>query len=78
MVIAMLETADFFQEQIQQCNSLAEQASDKTDRKFWLDLAHRWQELLETGHRGGPNLEDIRSLRPARTIYTKRRRVRTA
>jgi hypothetical protein len=34
------------------CNSLAEQASDKTDRKFWLDLAHRWQGLLETGHRG--------------------------
>jgi hypothetical protein len=77
MVIAMRETDDFLQDQIQRCNSFAERASDETDREFWAGLAHRWQELLETGRYGGPAPQDIHNLR---RIYTKRytKRVRAA
>ena len=48
MVGAMLETSVFFQNQIERCNSLAEQASNESEREFWLRLAHRWEEILQT------------------------------
>jgi hypothetical protein len=38
----MLHKADFFQEQINQCRSLAERASNKNDREFWLKMTHCW------------------------------------
>jgi hypothetical protein len=57
MVIAMRETADFFQEQIKQCNRLAARTSNKTDREFWPRLAHRWEELLQARQRGTLNVE---------------------
>jgi hypothetical protein len=57
LVIAMLETSDFFQVeikiqikncevQIKKCESLAARAVDKSEREFWVRLAHRWKELL--------------------------------
>jgi hypothetical protein len=56
-VIAMLETSDFFQVQvkiqtkkcqvqIKKCESLAAGAIDKSEREFWLQLAHRWKDQL--------------------------------
>ena len=36
--MAMLHRTDFFQEQINQCRRLAEQASNKNDRQFWLKM----------------------------------------
>jgi hypothetical protein len=56
-VVEMLETADFFEGQIKQCNSLAARASDKSDREFWLRLAHRWEALLQTKRHGTLNVE---------------------
>jgi hypothetical protein len=56
MVSAMLEMSDFFEDQVKQCNLLAEGASDKSDREFWLRAAHRWGALLDD-RRGPLNLE---------------------
>jgi len=69
----MLETNDFFQGQIKQCNGLAARASNKDDREFWLRLAHRWEELLQVRQRGTLNIE-VPTLRFERRVYTKRRR----
>jgi hypothetical protein len=44
--MAMLYKADFFQEQINHCRSLAERASNKNDREFWLKMKQRWEGLL--------------------------------
>jgi len=44
--MAILHKADFFQEQINQCRRLAGQASNKSDREFWLKMTQRWEELL--------------------------------
>jgi hypothetical protein len=43
MVVEMLETTDFFEEQITECKSAATQATNKNDREFWLKMAHRWE-----------------------------------
>jgi hypothetical protein len=53
----MLETNDFFRNQIDQCNGLAVRASSKNDREFWLRLAHRWEKLIQAGKRGTLNIE---------------------
>jgi hypothetical protein len=45
--IVMLEPNDFFQNQVKQCRSQAESAANKRDRAFWLQLAHRWERLLQ-------------------------------
>jgi hypothetical protein len=44
--MAMLHKADFFQEQINQCRRLAQQAPNKNDRQFWLKMTQRWEGLL--------------------------------
>jgi hypothetical protein len=44
--MAMLHKADLFQEQINQCRCLAEQASNKNGRLFWLKMTQRWEGLL--------------------------------
>jgi hypothetical protein len=44
---AMLETSVFFQNQINRCNSLAEQASNQSEQEFWLRLADRWEAMLQ-------------------------------
>ena len=64
--------SDFFQEQIKKCNSLVEQASNKTDREFWLGMARRWERMLETGERGTLDVEI--KLKFERLIFTKKRR----
>jgi hypothetical protein len=46
----MLEPNDFFENQIKQCRSQAQTAAKKSDREFWLQLAHRW-EALSQGHK---------------------------
>jgi hypothetical protein len=38
VVIVMLETSDFFEEQIKECNAQAARAVDKSDREFWRHL----------------------------------------
>jgi hypothetical protein len=64
LVIAMLETSDFFQVQIKiqtrkcriqikKCESLAARAIDKSEREFWVQLAHRWEDLLRARQRSG-------------------------
>jgi hypothetical protein len=64
----MLEISDFFQVQvkiqtkkcqvqIKKCESLAEGAIDKSEREFWLQLAHRWEDLLRARQSGGSGAE---------------------
>jgi hypothetical protein len=42
----MFEINSFFENEVRNCTLLAESASDKSDREFWLHAAHRWEELL--------------------------------
>lgn len=74
MVIAMIETSDFFQDQVKQCRKLAADASDKNDREFWLRLAHRWEGLLRAQKQDGAAVETVQKVRFERPIFTKRRR----
>ena len=74
MVIAMLDTVDFFEKQIKECSAQAVRAAKKADREFWRCLADRWAHVLQAEKiYGGPDLDIARSLRPARAISTKRR-----
>jgi len=74
MVIAMLDTVDFFEKQIKECGAQAAGAANKVDREFWRGMADRWAQLLRAENSyGGPDLEAARSLRPGRVITTKRR-----
>jgi len=50
--IVMLEPNDFFQNQVKQCRSQAESVANKRDPEFWLQLAHRWERLLQAGGAG--------------------------
>src|SRR5690242_15428628 len=43
--ILMLEPNDFFQNQVKQCRAQAQSAANKSDREFWLQLAHRWERV---------------------------------
>jgi hypothetical protein len=72
-VMVMLEPSDFFQDQIKECNAQAARAIDKSDRELWRCLAQRRVELLQAKQRGGANLEAVRTLRPTRQIFSKRR-----
>ena len=74
VVMAMLETSDFFQDQVKQCRKLAADAGDKNDREFWLRLAHRWEGLLRAQKHDGPVVETVQKARFERPIFTKRRR----
>src|SRR6516162_2399663 len=61
MVIAMLETVDFFEQQIKECHSQAARATNKADRQFWQRLADRWAQVLQAKNNyGGPDLETAR------------------
>jgi hypothetical protein len=70
VVIAMLETADFFQKQAQECRSLAAWARDKNDKEYWLRLAQRWEWLMQQS--AGPKLESVRPLRTGQSVLQKR------
>jgi hypothetical protein len=74
VVMAMLETTDFFQDQVKQCRKLAADASDKNDREFWLRLAHRWEGLLRAQRQDGGGVETVQKIRFERPIFAKRRR----
>jgi hypothetical protein len=74
VVTAMLETTDFFQDQVKQCRKLAADASDKNDREFWLRLAHRWEGLLRAQRQDGGGVETVQKIRFERPIFAKRRR----
>jgi hypothetical protein len=43
----MLQTTEFFQEQIKQCRDSAARSHNKGDHDFWLKMAHRWEALLQ-------------------------------
>jgi hypothetical protein len=63
-VIEMLETADFFEQQIMGCRSSAAQSRNKNDREFWLKLAARWEGLLKS-RQGGDDREAAANRRAA-------------
>jgi len=69
----MLETTDFFHDQIKQCRSLATKANNKGDRDFWNRLANRWENLLRAQERGSPDGELVEKARFERPLLTKRR-----
>jgi hypothetical protein len=53
MEFEMLGTSEFFQDQIKQCRDFAGRATVKSDRDFWLKMAHRWEDLLQARQAGG-------------------------
>ena len=73
MVIAMLDTVDFYEKQIKECSTQAARAANKADREFWQCLADRWAEVLRTEKiYSGPDLETVRSIRPMRSLRPSR------
>jgi hypothetical protein len=73
MVIAMLDTVDFYEKQIKECRAQATRATNKADREFWQGMADRWAHVMRAEKiYVGPDLETVRSLRPSR-FSTKRR-----
>jgi hypothetical protein len=74
-VIEMVETADFFEQQIKKCRSCAAESKNKNDREFWLKMAARWDGLLKTRQEGPvlPQPRFSRSMVLAR-LAAKRRR----
>jgi hypothetical protein len=83
LVIAMLETSDFFQVQgkiqtkkcqvqIKKCENLAAGAIDKSERQFWLQLGHRWEDLLRARQHGGSSAESGTGAEIARPNLARR------
>jgi hypothetical protein len=61
MGMAMLETVDFFEQQIKECHAQAARATNKADREFWQRLAGRWAQVLHAQKTySGPDLETVR------------------
>jgi hypothetical protein len=71
----MLETTDFFQEQIKQCLSRAAQSPNKGDREFWAKMANRWEGLLQARQPRHVATEAVQKFRSQRLRFAKRRRV---
>jgi hypothetical protein len=69
--IVMLEPNDFFQNQVKQCRSQAESAANKSDRESWLQLAHRWEIILQAG---GAGIEADQRPSFERPIFRKKKR----
>jgi hypothetical protein len=68
--IVILEPNDFFENQIKQCRSQAQSAGNKTDREFWLGLAHRWERLSQPAHEGDIEADEKPSFEGP--IFTKK------
>jgi hypothetical protein len=68
----MLEPNDFFENQIKQCRSQAQTAAKKSDREFWLQLAHRW-EALSQGRKDAEVPKDPYSQGSRKAIFKPRR-----
>jgi len=72
--ITMLQTIDFFQEQIKQCRDAAARSDNKPDQEFRLKMADRWEGLMRTrqfsnvGNQPAPKsrLPRLRFLKPRR------------
>jgi hypothetical protein len=64
----MLETTVFFQNQIERCNSLAEQALSESEQEFWRRLARRWEGILQakSAKRSMPKPSDLSGELPSR------------
>jgi hypothetical protein len=54
----MLQTTEFFQEQIKQCRDSAARSHNKGDHDFWLKMAHRWEALLQIRQPDGAGRPD--------------------
>jgi len=73
----MQEMTDFFQKEAHQCRRLADRATAKKDREFWLGLAQRWDGLLkpsgtpDEAHQGSRFDRPIRQRR--KFAFAKRR-----
>jgi hypothetical protein len=79
----MLETSDFFQVQvkiqtkkcqvqIKKCENLAARAIEKSEREFWLQLAHRWEAQLRARQRGGSGVENGTGAQIVRPNFERR------
>jgi hypothetical protein len=62
----MSEVTDFFQKEAQECRRLAAAAIGKNDREYWLQLADRWEWLVQPS--GATKEEADRGLRFDRPI----------
>src|SRR6201984_688922 len=71
VVTAMLETTDFFQDQVKQCRKLAAAAQKKTDREFGRRLPHRGEGFLRAKQQDGPAVEPVQNLRSERPLLAK-------
>jgi hypothetical protein len=69
----MSELADFFHKEAQECRRLSVQARTKNDREYWLRLAQGWEQLIQPKQGPDPDFRAVRSLRPARPMFSKRR-----
>jgi hypothetical protein len=78
MVFAMLEIVVFFEDQVKECNLLAERASDESGREFWRLAARRWGALL--GERRGQLDVEVRLEHPHRRkrCYLRKQQRRAA
>jgi hypothetical protein len=68
----MLETTDFFEQQIKSCRSSATQCRNKNDREFWLKMAARWEGLLKTRQSVDDEGPVLRRSTPSRSILLAR------
>ena len=74
MVIEMLDTTDFFQEQIKQCKIFAARSTNKNDRDFWQRMADRWEGLFQARQPGASLTEAAQKFSFQRLRFAKRRR----
>jgi hypothetical protein len=70
----MLQTTEFFQEQIKQCRDSAAHSHNKGDHDFWLKMAHRWEALLQIRQPDGGGLKTRYRFRLRNLRFAKRRR----
>jgi hypothetical protein len=71
--ILMLEPNDFFQNQVKHCRSQAERAANKNDRDFWLNIALRWENLLQQRTPNPAAPKSAPRFRNGRSRFVKRR-----
>ena len=71
----IMQTNDFFQEEIRRCRSQAERAENKADRDFWLRLAQRWEDLVRARQENSKNVgkKPVRRATFGHTRFVRRR-----
>jgi len=72
----MAETIDFFQKEAQECKRLADQATAKKDREYWLHLAQRWESLVQQN--GVAKIETAQPSRSSSVVQKRFARRRAA